>query len=520
MTNSISLEQFIYTLHPKDGNYDITASSSGIDKREWRIVCKPPPVGNDELKKISPIFSMQIINNQIASSLFTLGLQDKWGRLGIYSHHIIIPVNTYLEIGALPAVFLPLFIVDFTKEGDLPPIVVNSDDLPSKQDEKMSVRIDSNVQEMILDALLKGNTLTLVCPEMKTESMVKLASKLYRLLPLSARIIPFITSPLSRDFLDTGGGKRFLLKMVPERPAYVPEKEQCIDIGQAYDTSKTPDLQSGAARYFVEAYNQSGDEGLSESHKKWEKIKNTNSESASSEVNFVAAMSVNQGTVSLDKIKEMLAKGKKEDAKLYIRAFLDGQKLKNAGEFVEIFALLMEAGSSKVLDSDIERFINATKGIEPSERLTVFENLLNKYPRLSNELFARLKTNYGDSLLRGIKDMSLHPTISSRLFKVDNFDILERVSLGLLKGVVTDAALFEKNLKFTMDKVRSQFAERSFDFVRNLILNFPEYKNAIINQLQIDDIIPDSMKSSLPGSVKQFLLLQIDKILQVLKEKS
>src|SRR4030043_859859 len=186
------------------------------------------------------LFSMQIINNQIASSLFTLGLQDKWGRLGIYSHHIIIPVNTYLEIGALPAVLLPLFIVDFTKEGDLPPIVVNSDYLPSKQDEKMSIRIHSNVQEMILDALLKGNTLTLVCPEMKTESMVKLASKLYRLLPLSARIIPFITSPLSRDFLDTGGGKRFLLKMVPERPAYVPEKEQYIDIGQAYETSKTP----------------------------------------------------------------------------------------------------------------------------------------------------------------------------------------------------------------------------------------------------------------------------------------
>ena len=254
----------------------------------------------------------------------------------------------------------------------------------------------------------------------------------------------------------------------------------------------------------------------------WRNLGTTNSDGITTKELLPANLSfrATSGTVSLDKIKEMLAKGKKEDAKLYIRAFLDGQKLKNAGEFVEIFALLMEAGSSKVLDSDIERFINATKGIEPSERLTVFENLLNKYPRLSNELFARLKTNYGDSLLRGIKDMSLHPTISSRLFKVDNFDILERVSLGLLKGVVTDAALFEKNLKFTMDKVRSQFAERSFDFVRNLILNFPEYKNAIINQLQIDDIIPDSMKSSLPGSVKQFLLLQIDKILQVLKEKS
>jgi hypothetical protein len=354
---------------------------------------------------------------------------------------------------------------------------------------------------------------------MDTENMLKLASALFKLLPASVRIIPFITSPLSRGFRREGGEKRFLLKLVNERPAVTTEKEQYVDIGQAYDSSKTPELQSGAAHYFIDEFNRGGYEAVKNLHQMWEKKYDAvESTAISPQDNFVTRLRVNREGVNLDAIREMIKKGKKDEARLFIRVILDERKLKSARELADISTILLEISTPKDLDTDIMRLFNSVKDMEPAERLSVFESLINSNPKKSNEIFNKLKAHFGDSLLHGIKDISVYPAISSQIFKVDNYENLEKVNLILLKGTAIDAALFEKNLKFTLEKVRSLFPERSLDFILNLISNFAEHKKTIINHMKIDDIFPGPVRNRLSGSMRPFFLSQIDKVLRILKE--
>jgi hypothetical protein len=520
MLESLTLQHFIYSIHPKDGNYDIIAYSAGVDKREWRGFCKPPPVDIDELEKLGSVFSLQKTSAEVVVSLFTLGLKDEWNRAGIYSHHIIIPQETFVQIGALPIAYKTHFIVDPTKEGDLPPITFSPQTPKITSDTEILAGIDSGTKKLIIETLLERKALTLICQQKDTEYMFKLTCALFQLIHPSARIIPFITAPLSRLFRREGGGKKFLLKLVQEHPSSLLETEQYIDIGESSSTSSISTPQSKLAGLLVDEFSSQGDNGVKNLHEVLEKKETGNTEDVSVMELGITRLEVRKDRISLDTIKEMLkgGGGEKERAKRYIRAMLDERKWKSVEELLEIFTLLVKDSSPKIVKQDIVRLINDTENLETTERLDIFEGIISSIPGLGDDLFTTVKEYYGGSLIMYIKDMVKYPEISSRMLKVDNYDSFETVSTAFLRGSATDESLFKGNLNYLMDKVRNQFAENSLDFIQFLVSKFPEQKHTIIKQLQIDDLVSTAVRARLSKDVKQIFITRAEKIFQLIKD--
>ncbi len=107
--------------------------------------------------------------------------------------------------------------------------------------------------------------------------------------------------------------------------------------------------------------------------------------------------------------------------------------------------------------------------------------------------------------------------MSSRLLSGDNDDSFQSTSIQVLEGAGADSSVFDVSLRHIMDIGRRQFGENILDFTQRILENFPGYKSVIVQQLQKEDLLPTSVKLRLSKDVRQHLLMQAEKILQVLK---
>lgn len=513
---SFELQHFVYSMYPKQG-YGITAASPRINRQEWKVFCAPPPVQLQDLERIGRVWALQKVSTEVIISLFTPGARDEFGRPGIYSHSILMPIQDYLKVGTSPIAFIKYFITDPNTVGELSPLTLNAEDLQIKPDFNLLTNTKPNTLEKILEQIIRGSVVTLVCSRKDTTQMTAWVSALCQLLPLSDRIVPFITAPLSRAFRREHGLERYRLKLVQENSSSLSGTEESIDIDQDYQAHIMIDQQSKSAHYLVNEFSHHGHEGVRTLHEMWEKGKDSKALSAAEQ--FVTAYEVNREVVSLESVREMLKKGKKEkeEAKRYAIVMLDEHKWKNTGELVEIFTIIVESGTQQSIGEDIRRLIKSTQNIGPSERLDVCERIISSLPRIGNELFPKLKEHYGDAFLLNIKDLSNYPQISSRMLNIANYTSFESVSRQLLEGSVSDSGLFERNLRYITDIVRKQFGEQTLDFIQHILAIFPGYKTVIIQQLLKEDLLPPSVKSHLSKDVRQHLLVQAEKVIQVLK---
>ena len=515
----LELQHFIYSLYPKQG-YGVVAASPNVDKQQWKAFCAPPPVERQDLEtpNLNRVWALQKVGGDVIISMFAAGIKDEYDRPGIYSHNILISVRDYINIVASPTAFIKHFIFDPNLVGELPPLTINLEDLKAKVDFELLRRVRPNTLEKVLVQVLKGSVVTLACPGRDTEQMVALVSALCELLPPGARIVSFITAPLSRVFRRERGSDRYKLKLVQNCPLSLVSNEECIDVDQDYQAPMMLDEQSKSVHYLVNEFYQQGYQGISPLHKIWELGETEDSMTISAQ-RFVAAYEVEQELVSIESLKAMLRKGKrgKEEAKRYAAAMLDTHKWKNTAELAEIFTILVQGSTEQALKQDILRLIKATESVEPSERFDIYECLIGSLPQARDELFLKLRDRYGDNFILQLHDLQRYPEISSRVLSLPDYATFESMSRKLLQGSVSDSRLFEWNLRYLMDKVRKQFGEQTLDFVQQTLVNFPGYKSIIAQQIEKEDLIPTSLISHLSKGNRQRFLTQAEKIKDILK---
>ncbi len=513
---ALELQHFIYSLYPKQG-YGITAASLKLDKQEWKAFCEPPPVELQELQKLLRVWALRKVGTQVVVSLFTPGARDEFNRPGLCSHNILIPSQDYLETGASPIAFTKYFITDPRTVGELPPLTLRAEDLQMKLDFELLAGIKPNTLEKAFGSILKGDTFTLICPRRDTEQMTRLVSALCQLMPPGARIVSFITAPLSRPFRREHSNERYRLKLVQERSLSLWGAEECIDIDQDYEAPLTATPESKSAHYFVDKFRRQGFEGVKTLHAIWEGRKAKNSDSPSGARNFVTAVDVLMEIVSLDGVRQMWKRGEKQEAKRYARVIIDEHKWKNPQELAEIFTMLLEDSFPDFAESDILLLLHETQNLEPSERLNIYDTLIRNLPRTGDKLLSKLIGHYGASFFITIKDLSSYPTISSKLLDISDYDSFKSISEQVLRGALTDLDAFNENLRYIMGRARKQFGEQTLDLVQHLLADFPERKGDIIGQVQIEDMAPNSVISRLPRETRQRLLAIAEKALQILK---
>ncbi|GEM_PF-7050043 len=510
----LELQHFVYSLYPKQG-YGVTAASPGIDKQSWRAYCAPPPVELQDVEKLGKIWALQKVGNEVVLSMFAPGLKDEFNRPGIHSHNILIPIQVYLKIGASPIAFVGHFITNTNTAGELPLLTLRTEDLQMQPDFDLLATTKPNTLEKILEQIIRGNAITIICPGRDTEQMTAWVSAMCQLLILSDRIVPFITAPLSRTFKREHNLERFTLKLVNE-----PSGEENINIDKDYPVQAMTTPEGKIAHHLVEQFRNQGYDQVKTMHTMWEKEKTKESKASSAAENFVTALEVSRDAISIESIIAMSNKGKKakEDAKRSAIAILDQRKWKNIDELTELIGIIVEGSPQQSIGQEIQRLLNEkTQALEASERFGAYDRMINKFPRFGNELFSKLKEQYGVALIIEVKDLSKSPEIASRLLNLADYASFESVSKQILQGSVSDAGLFERNLRYVMDAGRKQFGRNALDFTLYLLTNFRDRKGMIIQQLQKEDLIYISPKSHLSKDDKNRLLEQAEKILQVLK---
>jgi hypothetical protein len=229
----LELQNFVYSLVPNRG-YDIQAWSPGINLREWRSFCEPPPVQNESLVKLNTVWAMQKSASQLLFSRFTLEGKDEAfpiPRKGQFNHHIIISSQDYIRNHLFPLSFYKYFITDPETIDAIPTVTFDTDIVSEPEYDKIR-NISPNTFLQIIYSLLKQESIILVCGNKNTEEQLRLISAFLALLPPGSSVPSFITSPVSPYFRRTFGENRILIKTVQERPAFAENQEIVIDIDQ------------------------------------------------------------------------------------------------------------------------------------------------------------------------------------------------------------------------------------------------------------------------------------------------
>ncbi len=513
---ALELQHFIYSLYPKQG-YGITASTPGIDQEEWKGFCEPLPVEFSEVKKLGRVWMLRRSKDNVVVSLFNAGAKDEYDREGLFSHNIIISIRDYLRVGGSPITFAKYLVQDLPKTGELPPLSLSIEEFSATHDFGELSRVDSGTLTKILSLLLKGDSLTLVCPQRDTDKMLSFVSTLLQVLPPSARLVSFVTASPARDFRKEKGDIFRLRLLTPRSPSLFHDVNE-IDIDQRLEFRRAANPEDRSAHYLIGEFERQGEKGLQEVHQLWERVKGEAPDLLSQAANFVATFEVKRGMVSLEALKVTSRKDTTQERKRYAMATLDEHAWRNPEDLVQIFTLLLEDRLPETMEPEIQRFMSEIRKLEPAEKLNLLNRIVSAFPpKIGNTLFPKLRQHYGASFLRDIKDLSLYPAISSRLLSGDNYDSFQSTSIQVLEGAGADSNVFDVNLRYIMDIGRKQFGEKILDFTQHILANFPGYKSVIVQQLQKEDLLPTSVKSHLSKDVRQHLLMQAEKILQVLK---
>lgn len=513
---ALELQHFVYSLYPKQG-YGITASTPRIDQDEWKGFCEPLPVEFSEVKKLGRVWMLRRSKDNVVVSLFNSGAKDEYDREGLFSHNIIISIRDYLRVGGSPITFAKYLVQDLPKPRELPPLSLSIEELSATHDFGELSRVDSGTLTKILSLVIKGDSLTLICPQRDTSKMLSFVSALFQLLPPSARLVSFVTASPTRDFRNEKGDLFKLRLLTPHSPSLFHEANE-IDIDQRLEFRMPATPEDKSAHYLIQEFERQGEKGLQEVHQLWERVKGEAPDLLSQAENFVAAFEVKRGMVSLEALKVTSRKDATQERKRYAMSMLEEHAWRNPEDLVQIFTLLLGDRLPETMEPEIQRFMSEIRNLEPAQKLNLVNRIVSAFsPKIGNTLFPKLRQLYGVSFLRDIKDLSLYPAISSRLLSGDNYDSFQSTSIQVLEGAGADSSVFDVSLRYIMDIGRGQFGENTLDFTQRILENFPGYKSVIVQQLQKEDLLPLSVKSHLSKDMRQRLLEQAEKIMQVLK---
>lgn len=112
---------------------------------------------------------------------------------------------------------------------------------------------------------------------------------------------------------------------------------------------------------------------------------------------------------------------------------------------------------------------------------------------------------------------SKYPAISPQLVKVNSYDSFKSVSINILKKSLSDPSMFQGNMKCIMNEARARFKGQVLDSILFFLKELPQYKVAIVQCLEKEDLVASFFAQSPSTEAKQSALANAERILQILK---
>lgn len=378
------------------------------------------------------------LNNQdrVIFSLFKSGVTDNIGRPGIFSHHLSVGLDEYIEAGADPDLFEKHFLktaddyVAFVRaakakgSGLVEPLKIQVEE--SGQNNYRLDFINKNTLKKIISCLFKKEKLYLVCPGRDPNTIIKIVYALLKLLPPNERVIPFCTMPVRKNVSD--------FDLIAGTPGSFENGWRAIDIDKEINFTPEDNIDQ-LARYIVDGY-ENGDAFIKGYLEVWKFIYKKSNDTETNARSFVSQVIIHFSPTEdlINKSKIYLEKGKTQDAEIQAQEMLYRAKKENNTSIKIQYLLSAFETLSRAKDTPkgvIEAFdqmMSYATNLGPEDLLQILAAITERFPDKKNEVVQHYESKVGNNAFgQNLEYLHKNPNLISKdsaekLIRQDNFE--------------------------------------------------------------------------------------------------